>query len=306
MELYGLRTVTLLCVWGWVFAALGYFQQLCLWVRSCYLWWWVLCLESSCSSSCSSLLSQALLCCCGSSIVCSFQEKQQCNWPFGNEAEQYQRYLSDDGRGEGENSSREAFQSLKVEGACGDVEEALQRCSPCNFAWGTVLEVQCWEWSYSLEKTFQCWRRSRLDAHNAAPFLSGDTENMLCPLAFLPLFYPCFSSLWPSFLGMLVRGGSFTPVQSLQDLSGCSGRGVRGACPIPSLATGLLVLNSRTAEIACIWQELLLLFALWEIKTNGALAIATAPTWCMWHGRGHLLAQHPSNAPMWWERLVRK
>lgn len=36
-ELYGLRTVTLLCVWGWVFAALGYFQQLCLWVRSYYL-----------------------------------------------------------------------------------------------------------------------------------------------------------------------------------------------------------------------------------------------------------------------------
>lgn len=45
---------------------------------------------------------------------------------------------------------------------------------------------------------------------------------------------------------------------------------VWGACPIPSSATG-------TAEPACVWQELWLLFALGEIKTNGALAIATVP-----------------------------
>lgn len=34
---------------------------------------------------------------------------------------------------------------------------------------------------------------------------------------------------------------------------------------------------ATVAELACTWQELSLLFALEEIKTNGALAIATVP-----------------------------
>lgn len=90
------------------------------------------------------------------------------------------------------------------------------------------------------EDRLQCWRRSSLGTDNTASILSADMESMLRARALLAPPCSCF---WGA---------------------------VRGACPIPGSATG-------TAEPACVWQELWLLFALGEIKTNGALAIATAP-----------------------------
>ena len=127
--------------------------------------------------------------------------------------------------------------------------------------------------------------------------------------SFLPLLFQP--------LAMLVRGptrkgwgqgGSFTcwerqrgPAElalgtSLQDLPlpqphmgqpGCCDGVCGGSAPyrpghrIPAghQQTTLSRRTVRVAELACIWQELSLLFALEEIKTSGALAIATVSAW---------------------------
>lgn len=84
---------------------------------------------------------------------------------------------------------------------------------------------------------------------------------------------------WPWARRGLVLGCA----ESHPDLSQCP------LCTTPSPhSTG----TAWVAEPDCAWQELLLLFALGEIKTNGAFAIATFPP-------GHvtvqdLLTQHPA------------
>lgn len=150
-------------------------------------------------------------------------------------------------------------------------------------------------------------------------FLSRGAESMLCSHAFLALFCPCFSSLRPCCSEIPARDGARWELylqagkgawvgraglgQVLTDLAFASAPwgtvrvlswGAQGACHIPTSATGSPSFSpachqqtspgrrtARVAELACIWQELSLLFALEEIKTNGALAIATMPAWCM-------------------------
>lgn len=61
-------------------------------------------------------------------------------WPLGNDAEQYQRCFLDDGTGENEKSLGEAFQSRKVEGACGT--EGVSELFPLQLCLGD--SSKCW------------------------------------------------------------------------------------------------------------------------------------------------------------------
>lgn len=77
-------------------------------------------------------------------------------------------------------------------------------------------------------------------------------------------------------LGRVLEGLAFDSA-SQGAVVGCAGCRSLGSSPACHQQTTSGRRTARVAEPACAWQELSLLFAREEIKTNGALAIATLP-----------------------------